>query len=74
MLLYGADVWVVSRWDMKRLKRFHKRAVRHMTGEHIKMGCPISFKIGNEIWIIRHEDLYGTKESNFEEVFGGTQG
>ena len=36
MLLYGSDSWVVTERDWKRLRSFHKRAIRHMTGEHIR--------------------------------------
>ena len=36
VLLYGADTWVVSERNMDRLKSFHWRAARYMTGEHIR--------------------------------------
>ena len=36
VLLYGADSWVVKKGDMNRLRSFHLRAVRYMTGVHIR--------------------------------------
>ena len=36
VLLYGADSWVVTDKDMLKLKSFHQRAIRHMTGAHIQ--------------------------------------
>ena len=36
VLLYGADSWLVSKRDQDTLNRFHKRAVRHITGVHIR--------------------------------------
>ena len=36
VLLYGADSWTISETDMRKLDRFHKRAIRHMTGNHIQ--------------------------------------
>ena len=36
VLLYGADTWVIKKQDMDRLRSFHKRALRYMTGEHIR--------------------------------------
>ena len=35
-LLYGEDTWVVSRRDAGRLRRFHWRVIRHMTGQYIR--------------------------------------
>ena len=36
VLLYGADSWVVSDRNMKRLWSFHRRALRYMMGDHMK--------------------------------------
>ena len=36
VLLYGADSWTISDRNWHRLESFHKRAVRYMTGRHIK--------------------------------------
>ena len=36
VLLYGADTWVVSKRNMGKLRSFHLRAIRHMTGQHIR--------------------------------------
>ena len=36
VLLYGAGSWTVSKRNMDKLERFHNRAIRHMTGKHIK--------------------------------------
>ena len=38
LLLYGSESWAIKRRDMKKLERFHLRAIRHMTGEHIWCG------------------------------------
>ena len=38
VLLYGADTWVVSKRNMDSLRSFHKRAMRYMTGLHIRKG------------------------------------
>ena len=51
VLLYGADSWVVSDRNMKRLQSFHRRALRYMTGTHIK-------KDGDGTWEYPdHEEL-----------------
>ena len=36
VLLYGADTWVIKKSDMDSLRSFHKRAMRYMTGRHIR--------------------------------------
>ena len=36
ILLYGADSWTITKRNMKRLEAFHHRAVRYMTGQHIR--------------------------------------
>ena len=36
VLLYGADSWVVKDRDYKALRSFHRRAVRYMSGNHIR--------------------------------------
>ena len=36
MLLYGADSWVIKKADAIALRSFHRRAVRYMTGSHIR--------------------------------------
>ena len=52
VLLYGADSWVVKDRDMKKLRSFHRRAMRYMTGEHIR-------KKGEDEWEYpKHELLY----------------
>ena len=50
VLLYGADSWCIKTSDMKRLKSFHHRAMRYMTGEHIR-------KDGEEWFIPDHRKL-----------------
>ena len=35
VLLYSAESWSVSKRDQASLDRFHKQAVRHITGVHI---------------------------------------
>ena len=39
VLLYGAALWVVTRKDSLKLRSFHIRAVRFMTGSHIRKGA-----------------------------------
>ena len=36
VLLYGADSWAVKNEDLRKLKSFHSRAIRYMTGTHIR--------------------------------------
>ena len=36
LLLYGSESWAITGRQMKKLESFHKRAVRHMTGSHIR--------------------------------------
>ena len=36
VLLYGLDSWVIKKSDLDKLNSFHKRAVCHMTGCHIR--------------------------------------
>ena len=35
VLLYGADLWVITEKNWKKLRSFHNHALRHMTGKHI---------------------------------------
>jgi len=50
VLLYGADSWTVTERNLKRIKSFHHRAVRYMTGHHIK-------KVGEEWEYPNHQKL-----------------
>ena len=51
VLLYGADSWVIKKRDYDALKSFHRRAVRYMTGQHIR-------KLGENQWNYpEHEKL-----------------
>ena len=43
VLLYGADSWTVKKKDLLKLRSFHRRATRYMTGKHIR-------KKGEEEW------------------------
>ena len=36
VLLYGAESWCIKKRDMSRLNSFHLRAVRYLTGQHIR--------------------------------------
>ena len=36
VLLYGADSWTITKRNWKRLQSFHNRALRYMTGQHIR--------------------------------------
>ena len=51
VLLYGAESWVLTKESTRKLNSFHLRAVRHMSGQHIK-------KVGDNKWEYpRHEEL-----------------
>ena len=43
VLLYASESWTITEKDMKKLRSFHFRAIRHMTGEHIR-------KVTEEEW------------------------
>ena len=43
VLLYGAESWCVSKTNLRKLRAFHHRACRYMTGKHIR-------KIGEGKW------------------------
>ena len=36
VLLYGAESWVIKKRDYIALRSFHRRAVRYMSGKHIR--------------------------------------
>ena len=36
VLLYGADSWCITKSDMNKLNSFHLRAVRYLSGRHIR--------------------------------------
>ena len=36
VLLYGSESWAINEKDWKRLRSFHNRSIRHITGEHIR--------------------------------------
>ena len=50
VLLYGAESWTINQKNMMKLKSFHNRAIRYMTGQHIR-------KNGEEWSYPEHEDL-----------------
>ena len=51
VLLYGADSWAITKRDLHRLQCFHKRALRYMSGSHIR-------KVDNNTWTYPdHEGL-----------------
>ena len=51
VLLYGAESWTVSQRDKGKLQSFHRRAVRYITGTHIR-------RTGDDEWEYpRHEEL-----------------
>ena len=43
VLLYGADSWVLTQRDVQNLTTFHNRALRYMTGQHIR-------KVDDKVW------------------------
>ena len=36
VLLYGAESWTINERNYNKLRSFHKRAMRYMTGQHIR--------------------------------------
>ena len=36
ILLYGAESWTLTKNNLRKLNSFHLRAIRHMTGVHIR--------------------------------------
>ena len=36
VLLYGAESWTITQKNMIKLRSFHNRAIRYMTGQHIR--------------------------------------
>ena len=50
VLLYGAGTWVVDKQNLRKLQSMHHRAVRYMTGEHIR-------KVGDTWEYPSHEKL-----------------
>ena len=36
VLLYGSESWVITERDWRKLRGFHQRAIRYMTGKHIR--------------------------------------
>ena len=49
VLLYGADSWTITKRNWKRLEAFHHRAVRYMTGQHIKKKGDGSWEYPNHL-------------------------
>ena len=45
--LYGADSWVVTQRDLAKLRSFHNRALRYITGRHIRKRSEISWEYPN---------------------------
>ena len=69
VLLYGADSWALTQRDMKFLTAFHHRAIRFMTGQHIK-------KINDKEWFYpNHGELLKSvvwwKSSTMWKLGGG---
>ena len=52
VLLYEADSWVVSDRNMKRLRSFHRRALRYMTGDHIKKDGDGVWEYPDQMWAL----------------------
>ena len=62
VLLYGAESWVLTKENLRKLNSFHLRAIRHMTGEHIR-------KRGDSTWEYpKHEELL--TKCDLEEMTG----
>ena len=50
VLLYGADSWTITDRNWNRLESFQKRAVRYMTGQHIR-------KNGDGTWTYPNHEI-----------------
>ena len=50
VLLYGSDSWIIKDRDLNKLRSFHNRAIRYMTGSHIR-------KTGDGWEYPKHEEL-----------------
>ena len=50
VLLYGADTWSISNRDNNKLRSFHRRAIRYMTGSHIRT-------VGEDEWEYPDHDV-----------------
>ena len=53
VLLYGSESWTIDQKNMTKLRSFHNRAIRYMTGQHIR-------KHGEEWNYPIHEQLLKT--------------
>ena len=62
VLLYGADSWTITDKNMNKLQSFHRRAMRYMTGSHIR-------KVGENWNYPDHESLAQKCELNNIEVY-----
>ena len=50
VLLYGVESWVMKKIDLISLRSFHRRAVRYMTGRHIR-------KLEDSKWTYPNHDI-----------------
>ena len=52
VLLYGAESWTITRRNMIKLQSFHNRAIRYMTGQHIrKSGEDWSYPVHDDLLV-----------------------
>ena len=58
VLLYGADSWTITERNWKKLEAFQNKAVRYMTGKHIRK-------------VISNKNLHQKKEGNTTQIFRG---
>ena len=77
VLLYGADSWVVTKRDMNKLRSFHHRAIRYITGRHIRKHDEDRWEYPDHQQLLKECQLFpievyverrrGTLRSYFEE-------
>ena len=59
VLLYGAESWCISKGDLSRLNSFHLRAVRYLTGQHIRKRSETDWEYPDHNKLLRQCGLVG---------------
>ena len=72
VLLYGAETWVVSDTNLKKLRAFHHRAVRYMTRCHIRKLGDGEWEYPNQTYCGRSVEYYQSKSTSKKggKIFG----
>ena len=61
VLLYGADSWVVTQRYLSKLRSFHNRAIRYITGKHIRKRSEHAWEYPNHTVLLKECRLAITK-------------